>query len=119
MIEHLFFYVGLACLALHEMDAVRCHEWRILPGLSALPEVWGFRVFMLAHIPIFAWLFAALADPTQLPALARGFDWFFVVHLGLHLLFLLHRNNEFKDWMSWLPIVGAAVCGFIDLTISL
>jgi uncharacterized membrane-anchored protein len=45
----------------------------------------------------------------------KGFDIFMMVHLFLHLLFLQHKKNEFKDWISWSIIVGAGVCGLIDL----
>ena len=45
----------------------------------------------------------------------KGFDIFMMVHLFLHLLFLQHKKNEFKDWISWSIIVGEGVCGLIDL----
>jgi hypothetical protein len=53
MPEHLFFYVGLSFIFLHEMDAIRCREWRIFPGLSLLNERLGFIVFMWAHLPLY------------------------------------------------------------------
>jgi uncharacterized membrane protein YhhN len=45
----------------------------------------------------------------------KGFDIFLIVHLVLHLLFLRHKNNEFKDWISWSIIIGAALFGLLDL----
>jgi len=32
------FYLALSFMIIHEMDAVRCREWRIFPGLSRLNE---------------------------------------------------------------------------------
>ncbi|GAB4418165.1 MAG: hypothetical protein OHK0039_29340 [Bacteroidia bacterium] len=111
MPDHSFFYLGLSFILLHEMDAVRCREWRIFPGLSLLGERPGFIVFILAHIPLFFWLLYALLSPGDKTALIHGLDTFFVVHLGLHLVFLWHKNNAFTDWLSWTFIVGAALGG--------
>ena len=36
MANHLFFYAALSLTLVHEMDAIRCREWSILPGLSLL-----------------------------------------------------------------------------------
>jgi len=36
-----FFLLGLSLLLVHELDAGRCHEWRMFPGLSALSDRWG------------------------------------------------------------------------------
>ncbi len=27
----IFFYIAVSCILLHEMDAIRCKEWRIFP----------------------------------------------------------------------------------------
>jgi hypothetical protein len=115
MSEHVFFLLAFALLVLHEMDAIRCREWRIFPGLSLLNDVWGYRVFVWAHVPLLYALLAALLDPQRQQALVSGFDVFAVVHLGLHVLFVWHPKNEFKDLFSWSIIVGAAVCGGLDL----
>jgi hypothetical protein len=114
MNDHRFFYLGLTCMLMHEMDAIRCKEWRIFPGLSILNDVWGYRIFMLVHIPLFFFLFKGL---TQLDnsRLIFGLDVFFGIHVGLHLLFLLHKKNDFKDWISWTLIFGAGMFGFLDL----
>jgi hypothetical protein len=111
---HHFFYMGLSFMLMHEMDAVRCREWRIFPGLSLLSDNLGFKFFMIAHIPLFILLFQALSQPEN-EKLIFGLSIFFVVHLVLHVLFLRHKNNEFKDWISWSIISAAAFCGILDL----
>ncbi|MFO0484575.1 MAG: DUF6713 family protein [Sphingobacteriia bacterium] len=45
----------------------------------------------------------------------HGMDVFLLIHLGLHLLFLLHKRNEFRDALSWLFIVGAALFSGLSL----
>jgi hypothetical protein len=117
MAEHFFFYLGLSLLAMHEMDAIRCREWRILPGLSMLSDKMGHMVFLFAHIPLFYFVFRGLTYRPSPDGLIYGFNIFMMVHLGLHLLMLWHKNNEFKDWISWTIIIGAGACGLIDLLI--
>jgi hypothetical protein len=113
-IEAPFFLLGLSLLLVHELDAVRCHEWRMFPGLSALPDRWGLRLFILFHVPLlFLLLGAVAAGPGA--TLVAAFDLFFILHLGLHLLFLRHPQNEFRDALSWTLILGAALSGGIDL----
>lgn len=111
--ESIFYTLGLALIFMHEMDAVRCKEWRIFPGLSVLSDARGFVVFMLAHIPLFFWLLSMYQHGSQ--TFRMGFDIFLIVHLGLHILFLKHPNNLFKDWISWSIIVGAGAFGLADL----
>ena len=114
MNENSFFYLALAFILLHEMDAVRCREWRIFPGLSYLNDTWGLRLFLWAHIPLYFFLLVPLGQ-TDPNGLIYGLNIFFIVHVGLHLLFLLHPKNEFKDILSWSIILGAGLFGAIDL----
>lgn len=109
--NNIVFFIGISFILLHEMDAIRCHEWRIFPGLSLLNAQLGFVLFMLAHVPLFTWLIYFVGNPS----FRKGFDIFLLIHLGLHLVFLKHPKNEFKDWISWTIISGAAICGAIDL----
>lgn len=118
MASHSFFYLGLSFLAMHEMDAIRCKEWRIFPGLSMLNDKWGHIVFIFVHIPLFYFVFWELVHSSNREAFIRGFDIFMMLHLGLHILFLKHKKNEFKDWISWSIIMGAALCGLVDLVVS-
>jgi hypothetical protein len=100
---------------MHEMDAIRCKEWRIFPGLSLLSDKLGQRVFLFAHLPLFFFIFWKLTCSENIEAFIFGFNLFMMVHLVLHILFLKHKNNEFKDWISWTFILGAGLCGLIDL----
>jgi len=115
MTDHIFFYLGITFLSMHEMDAIRCREWRIFPGLSMLSDKLGHIIFVFAHIPLFFFIFWQMTHSQDIETFIRGFNIFMIVHLGLHILFLKHKNNEFKDWLSWTIIVGAGLCGLIDL----
>lgn len=117
MKEHFLFYLGLTFIIIHEMDAIRCKEWRIFPGLSLLQDQTGFKAFVIAHVPLFLFLFYGLTKETN-EGLIIGLDLFFLIHLGLHILFLKHKKNEFKDWISWTIIAGAGLCGTLDLWVN-
>jgi hypothetical protein len=112
----LFFYGGLSFILTHEMDAVRCREWRIFPLTSRLTGPNGYLVFTALHVPLYLLLFNGLfANPAPDPALIRGLDLFFIVHVVLHLLFRKHPENRFTSAFSWLLIAGAGLCGLLDL----
>jgi hypothetical protein len=117
MTGHIIFYLGLSLLTMHEMDAIRCREWRIFPGLSFLSDKLGHIVFVFAHIPLFFFIFWRLTHSQDIDAFIKGFNIFMIVHLVLHILFLKHKKNEFKDWISWTIIIGAGLCGLIDLIV--
>lgn len=109
-----FFLLGLAFLIGHELDAVRCREWRMFPGLSALSERRARSLFIGLHVPLLYVLLSALVTGPG-ATLVAALDLFFVLHLGLHLLFFRHPKNEFGDALSWTLIAGAAVSGALDL----
>lgn len=108
-----FFLLGVTFIFLHEMDAIRCKEWRIFPGLSLLDDQKGYITFVFAHIPLVYWIFHEIYVRNE--NFIYYFDIFLIIHLFLHLLFLMHQKNEFKDWISWSIIIGAALCGLLDL----
>jgi len=115
-VQHEFFFLGLTFILIHEMDAIRCHEWRIFPGLALLNDYWGMVVFQGAHIPLFFWVLLKVSEGNE--NFIKGFDLFLVVHLFLHIFFLWHRKNEFKDWLSWLIIIAAGAFGLADYLIA-
>ncbi|HEY8597444.1 MAG TPA: DUF6713 family protein [Thermomicrobiales bacterium] len=111
-----FFLLGLAFLLTHELDAIRCKEWRIFPVTSALGDDAGYRVFTALHLPLYALLLWGLygAGDANL-ALIVALDLFFIVHLGLHLLLRNLPRNEFGSPFSKVLFWGAGLCGALDL----
>lgn len=108
-----FFSLALSFILLHEMDAIRCREWKIFPGLSLLPDRIGMILFIFAHIPLFYWVLSATLSGND--TFRFGFNIFLIIHFFLHILFLKHSKNEFKDWISWSIISGAGFFALIDL----
>ncbi len=117
MPEHFFFFLGLGFILTHEMDAIRCKEWLMFPLTFFLKDEVGFLVFTLVHIPLYAWVCWSLSSSPLSPIFFRAWDIFLIVHLFLHILFLKHPENRFKSGFSWCIILGAAVCGMIDIFI--
>ncbi|MFY0674059.1 MAG: hypothetical protein JXQ87_11665 [Bacteroidia bacterium] len=109
------FHLAIACITVHELDAIRCKEWRIFPLLSRLQDKNGFIIFTLLHIPLFYWVFNQMQGENIEFRLL--FDAFLIIHLGLHLILRKHAKNEFRDWFSWLIIIAAAFFGALDLSI--
>lgn len=111
------FRIGFSLLLTHELDAVARAEWRVLPLTSFLPEHIAFPVFVLAHVPLFAWLLWWVGH-TDAPVRRRGqtiVSAFLVVHVGLHLLFSGHAHYDFHHPMSEFLIFGGGVFGLIAL----
>jgi len=116
--HHLFFLAGFAFLLAHEMDAIRCREWKIFPILGGMGEETGYVAFTALHVPLYALLFWGLVVGGASGRLITGLDAFFVVHLILHIVLRNHPENRFGSRFSRALFVGAGVCGAIDLLIG-
>ncbi len=114
--RHVFFEIAMGFILTHELDAMRCREWRIFPGLRRLSDEAGQAWFLALHVPLFAallhWVWSA--ERANLEAM-YALDAFFMIHVGLHVLLYRDERNEFRDPMSWALIVGAGVFGGLDL----
>ena len=113
------FYLGVGALFTHELDAVANHEWRALPLMRALPDELGMRVFLIAHVPLFALAIAGIASRNQrISNIARlTIGTFLVVHGVLHALFANQPGYEFSSTLSNVLIFGGAACGAIFLAL--
>lgn len=106
MIEfaNLLFIINVAWIMTHELDAVQQHEWRVLPLTSWMSEEWGYRVFIMLHIPLFVLLMVGIESRD----FQFGFDIFLLIHVGLHWLFRHHPAYTFDNALSQFLIVGVA-----------
>jgi hypothetical protein len=104
------------------MDAVRRHEWQILPGLARLSnDAHGYTLFTALHIPLYTLLLWAFwpNGATLNQNVVVGFDIFCIVHVLLHILFIKHPRYQFNNPFSWTLIIGAGIAGGIDLLLRL
>ena len=101
MTDHFFFLLGFCFLLAHEMDAVRCREWKILPVLNRMGEGAGCIAFTALHVPIYVFLLWELYDDDGVNrALIAGLDVFLVVHMFLHLLLRNIPGSQFRSAFS-------------------
>jgi hypothetical protein len=120
LVRNALFYLGLATLFTHELDAIANHEWRIMPLLRSFPEEVGFTTFVLLHIPIFAVLIALVSSSNgRVRTLSRvGVGVFLLAHAGLHVLFAGEAGYEFSSSLSNILIFGGALVGGLYLAAS-
>ncbi|WP_353527779.1 DUF6713 family protein [Dysgonomonas capnocytophagoides] len=115
MPDNILFYSGLSLFLIHEMDAIRHKEWKMFPILSSLSDRLGYIIFTCLHIPLFIGIFWFLANASIREIFIKTFDIFMIIHLILHVIFLEHRENKFRNLFSWLIIIGISLCGCFDL----
>ena len=114
------YYLGLACLFTHELDAVTHSEWRLLVILRDLPDAQASPWFVALHVPAFftiLWLshFPRAIVRHWTRVLVAGF---LVVHAVLHFTNASNPLDEFHGVLSRTLIVAAAVCGLLYVLIQ-
>jgi hypothetical protein len=113
--NNLLFYLGLATLLTHELDAMSQSEWRLLFILRRLPEQMASTTFVILHIPMIAGLLWLTNNESRLVR-----HWsriivatFLIIHAGLHKLLEHHPSCTFDSLLSLSLIYGGAVLGFL------
>ena len=113
-----FYWAMISALFTHELDAIKRHEWRVLPLASFLPEQLGEQVFIWMHIPLFLVLLWFSRDGAQ-TTFAIGFSAFSIFHVFLHWAFRKHPAYEFNNASSWAIIVLTGTLGSAHLFATL
>lgn len=114
------FYLMLATLFTHELDAMAQSEWRLLYVLRSLPPAEGQLWFVVLHVPLFAGLFGLLqhASPRVRQFTQVSLAVFAVVHAGLHYWLSAEPLYTFLSPLSLALIYGAALLGLLFLLLS-
>ena len=108
------FYLMISFLVAHELDAMKRHEWRMIPLLNTLPETVAAQIFVWAHVPLTV-LLLWIAQQGAASSAAIALAAFSVLHIVLHWLFRNNPDNEFNTIGSWLLILGAGLFGILVL----
>ena len=107
------YYLGLAFLFAHELDAVTHSEWRLLPVLRGMPDATASPLFVSLHVPLFfaiLWLShhrrEQVRERTRIAASS-----FLIVHAVLHFSLSSISNYEFHGALAKTLIAAAAAFG--------
>jgi hypothetical protein len=114
-LDHVYLAL-LAAFVTHELDAVRRHEWRVLPLTSFLPDRIGAEAFIWLHVPLF---WALLWFDERGGTLRLCVATFAIVHVALHWFYRNHPANEFNNCSSWSLIGLTGALGAIYLLVGL
>lgn len=119
--RHFLFYVGLALFACHELDAVGRHEWRLLPIFSSFDDHIGLVAFVLAHIPLFTFLFWATGHQSETirGRSQLGVDGFLVTHAVIHFALSGHSLYEFEAPVETITVYGGAIVGLAHVLLEI
>lgn len=111
------FWLGLALLFTHELDAIRCHEWRLFAVFlrvhDRVSDATAYRVFTVLHVPLFFLFLWYTAQPSRVFQIVV--DLFLVVHLGLHLSLRSHPAYEFRGAFSHGIIAAGGLVGALHV----
>jgi hypothetical protein len=121
LLDRPFFLVSFSTLLVHEMDAVRELEWRVLFPFNLIKNDEAAHIaFTGAHVPVIAALLLALTLPSSTAdRVATGLSLFSVGHAAAHAMFRWKDWGGFRSLFSKTLIFGAAAAGVVDLVVAL
>jgi len=118
---NLLFFFLLSLLVVHELDAIRRHEWRMFIILNKMDDEKAFQVFSILHVPLLMAIFWLITSPSAIVVFWSQVvvATFSIIHKFLHDSFQKHPNNEFCTTFSKRLINLMAVVGFVQLLLIL
>jgi len=119
--QTLLFYLGVAVLLAHELDAMSQAEWQLLFILRKQPNASARSLFVLIHIPLtvmLLWITHHKALSIQQWA-RHGIMLFLVIHMALHKRLESHHSYTFHSPLSKGLIYGCGMIGGVYCIIEL
>lgn len=115
------YYLSVATLLTHELDAVKHAEWSLLFLIGRLPDTASYPTFVLLHIPLIVILFwlSHHQVPKVQSAFRLGAAGFTVLHAVIHYWLSETSGYTFEGWLSDGLIFGAAGFGVLYCLLSL
>jgi hypothetical protein len=98
MLIKILFWINISLFILHEMDAVKTREWRMMIFMNRLSDDHGHIIFTALHFPLFMLIFFLMKYYFEylVPAIAV----LFIIHQILHILFRKHTENRMNNMFS-------------------
>ena len=98
MILRFILWTNLTLLLLHEMDAVRTKEWKMMLFINRLNDETASKLFISAHFIIFIIILYMLEYHFMI------LYWltciFFIIHQVIHIIFIRHPMNSINSLFS-------------------
>ena len=111
MIIKLLLWISFSLFILHEMDAVRTSEWKMLIFLNRLADNKADIVFTSLHFFLFIILFYLMDH--YFYYLFPVFSVLLIIHWAVHLVFRKHSanrmNNVFSQILIYLMFINSCV----------
>lgn len=119
MINNMVFYLGIALLLTHELDAIQQHEWRIFPVIRKFKDETAYYWFTILHVPLFMLLLWFICHPSENTRFwfQMSMDIFFIVHMVLHKLLNSDKKCEFVGVFSKAIIFSMGIVGVVHLSL--
>ena len=120
IMKTLLYYLGIAALFTHELDAVLNMEWRLLYHLRTLPDITASSLFVGLHFPLFfTFFYFGHHKSLKVKTIFRvSVSLFLLVHSVLHFRLSNHGQYQFEGLVSNFYIYGAAVFGTAFIALS-
>lgn len=117
MIYKIILWTDLALLFLHEMDAVRTMEWKMMIFINRIEDHHASKIFIGAHFVMFAAVFFMLEYYFMF------LYWFICIslifHQILHYVFRKHSSNRMNNGFSEAVIILMTIISFAGIIYGL
>ena len=113
--ENYVFILIIVLFTIHEMDAIKTKEWKMFIFLKDIAEHKAYNIFLLAHIPIYLFLYYVILNNWIMTYLV--IDVLFIIHTIIHFFFKKHKNNNFNTLLSKIIIYSLGTLSLIHLFI--
>lgn len=117
----ILFCLNFSLILLHEMDAIRCKEWKMFIVLKDMKESYGYLVFALIHLPLYFLSIAAIFSNINYFYSKESIwiDLLLILHSIIHFIFKKNRNNEFNNLFSQCVIYVMSLIAIIRIILIL
>jgi hypothetical protein len=117
MYEEAIFITIIILFSLHEIDAVRTKEWKMLPVLKNMADGTALKVFVLVHIPLYAVILyiLALGSTSAVEIMYHAVAILLIFHTIIHFVMREHPKNGFTSALSNIVIYSIGILAVVHL----
>ncbi|NLV68192.1 MAG: hypothetical protein GXY14_11035 [Spirochaetes bacterium] len=98
MILKILLWINISLLYVHELDAVRRREWRMMIFSDRVSDETAYIIFTALHVPLFFIIF--LMVETQFNLIYWSVSIFGLFHFFIHYIFRKHSENRMLNVFS-------------------